>query len=360
MLGSSGCGVQRRPPQRATAQEYQSSTKAEERKSMLPDRLRWLLAAGCCGIAGAAGAAQAPAEIYPQRPVRIVVNVTAGGGVDTTARVVAKHLNEVTKQPFVVDNRTGAGGAIGIETVAKATPDGHTLLVCSSGIVTNAAYRKQNYDPVRDFQPVSILTSTPYIVVVSPSLPIHSVRDLIALAKSKPGAVTFATSGMGAITHLGAELLPVLSGAHMLSVPYKGVADAYPAVASGEVNWMIGATISAMPLVKAGRLRAIAITSGQRSKALPDLPTVAESGVPGYEVIGWFALFAPAGTPRPIVDRLHAEAKRALHKPDFERMAEAQGTEIVASSPQELARVVRTEIETWRKVVAGMREKPQP
>jgi tripartite-type tricarboxylate transporter receptor subunit TctC len=165
---------------------------------------------------------------------------------------------------------------------------------------------------------------------------------------------------MGAITHLGAELLPVLTGTSMLNIPYKGVADAYPAVASGEVNWMIGATISAMPLVKAGRLRAIAITSAQRSKALPDLPTVAESGVPGFEVIGWFALFAPAGTPQPIVDKLNAEAKRALHQPDFERMAEAQGTEIVASSPQELARVVKTEMETWRKVVAGMREKPKP
>jgi tripartite-type tricarboxylate transporter receptor subunit TctC len=319
-----------------------------------------LSAAACCiGSAGTVAAADT-AQGYPQRPVRIVVNVTAGGGVDTTARVVAKHLNEVTKQPFVVDNRTGAGGAIGIETVAKATPDGYTLLVCSSGIVTNAAYRKVNYDPVRDFQPVSILTSTPYIVVVSPSLPVQSIKELLAAAKSKPGAITFATSGVGAITHLGAELLPVLTGTDMRAIPYKGVADAYPAVASGEVNWMIGATISALPLVKAGRLRAIAITSAQRSKALPDLPTVAESGVPGYDVVGWFALFAPAGTPRPIVDKLHAEAKRALHKPDFERMAEAQGTEVVASSPQELAQVVKSELGTWRKVVAGMRTQTKP
>ena len=291
------------------------------------------------------------AQSYPQRPVRIVVNVTAGGGVDTTARAVAQHLNAVLKQPFVIDNRTGAGGSIGIETVAKAAPDGYTLLVCSSGIVTNAAYRPQNYDPIRDFQPVSNLTSTPYIVVVTPSLPVKSVKDLIELARLKPGVVTYATSGPGSITQLGADLLPVLSGTKMLMVPYKGVADAYPAVASGDVNWMIGATISAMPLVKAGRLRAIAITTLQRSKALPDIPTVAESGAPGYEVVGWFGMFAPAGTPMAIVEQLSAEAKRGLLRPEFARMAEAQGTEIIGSSPQELAKVVKAEIATWRKVV---------
>jgi tripartite-type tricarboxylate transporter receptor subunit TctC len=272
--------------------------------------------------------------------------------------VVAQHLNAVYKQPFVVDNRTGAGGTIGIELVAKATPDGHTLLVCSSGIVTNAAYRPQSYDPVRDFQPVSNLTSTPYIVVVSPSLPVQSVKELIALAKSKPGAVSYATSGMGAITHLGAALLPLLSGTEMLNVPYKGVADAYPAVASGQVNWMIGATISAMPLVKAGRLRAIAVTSAQRSKALPDLPTVAESGLPGYEVIGWFGMFAPAGTPRAIVDKLNAETRSALQRPDFVRLAETQGTDILASSPEELARVVKAEVGIWRKVAGSLKSTP--
>ena len=309
-------------------------------------------------IALLASAAPAAAQSYPQRPVRIVVNVTAGGGVDATARVVAQHFHAVFKQPFIVDNRTGAGGSIGIELVAMAAPDGYSLLVCSSGIVTNAAYRPQNYDPVRDFQPVSNLTSTPYIVVVTPSLPVKSVRDLIELARAKPGAVSYATSGVGSITQLGADLLPMLSGTKMLSVPYKGVADAYPAVAGGEVNWMIGATISAMPLVKAGRLRAIAITTAQRVKALPDLPTVAESGLPGYEVVGWFGMFAPARTPAAIVERLSAEAKRGLERPDFARLAEAQGTEILGSSPQELARVVKAEVEIWRKVVASPGAKP--
>lgn len=293
------------------------------------------------------------AQAYPQRPVRIVVNVTAGGGVDTTARAVAQHLQSVFKQPFIVDNRTGAGGVIGIELVAKATPDGHTFLVCSSGIVTNAAFKPQNYDPVRDFQPVSNLTATPYLLAVTPSFPAKSIGDLVALAKAKPDAVSYATSGAGSITHLGAVLLPLLTGTRMTSIPYKGVADAYPAVANGDVNWIIGAAISALPLVKAGRLRALAITTPKRSKLLPDLPTVAET-VPGYEVVGWFGMFAPTGTPATIVEKVNAETRRALQRPEFARMVEAQGAEIVGSSPEELAAVVKSEIQIWQKVVKNL------
>lgn len=297
------------------------------------------------------------AQSYPQRPVRVVVNVTAGGGVDTTARAVAQHLNSVFKQPFVVDNRTGAGGSIGIELVAKANADGYTFLICSSGIVTNAAYKKQNYDPVRDFQPVSNLTSTPYLVAVTPSFPVKSIKELVTLAKAKPGAVTYATSGIGSITHLGAALLPLLSETNMLSVPFKGVADAYPAVANGDVNWIIGAAISALPLVKAGRMRAIAITTPQRSRLLPDLPTVAET-VPGYEVVGWFGMFAPAGTPMALIERVSAETKRGLQRPDFARMVEAQGADIIGSTPAELASVVKSEVQIWQKVVKALNVKP--
>ncbi len=303
-------------------------------------------------------ASTGPAQAYPVRPVRIVVNVTAGGGVDTTARVVAQHLYSVFNQPFVVDNRTGAGGAIGIELVAKSAADGYTLLVTSNGIATNAAFRAVNYDPIGSFQPVSNLTSTPYIVVVTPSLPVASIKELIALAKLKPGAVSYANSGIGSITHLGSALLPSLSGTTMLGIPYKGVADAYPAVISGDVNWMLGAAISALPLVAAGHLRALAITSPRRNKAVPDLPTTAESGLPGYEVTGWFGLFAPAGTPMALVEKLSAEAKRGLQRPEFARRAEAQATEILASSPQELARVLKIELELWRKVVRESGIKP--
>ncbi|MSP97941.1 MAG: tripartite tricarboxylate transporter substrate binding protein [Betaproteobacteria bacterium] len=326
----------------------------------MPDpTTRYVTGAGAA-IAALLLAATLPcvAQSYPTRPVRIVVNVTAGGGVDATARVVAQHLNSVYNQPFIVDNRTGAGGTIGIELVAKAAPDGYTLLICSSGIVTNAAFRPMNYDPIRDFQPVSNLTTTPYIVVVTPSLPVKSIKDLIALARAKPGGVSYATSGVGSITHLGAELLPMLSGTKMLSVPYKGVADAYPAVIGGDVNWMIGAALSSMPLVKAGHLRALAVTTSKRSLALPDLPTVAESGLPGYEVVGWFAMFAPAGTPMALVEKLSAEAKRGLQRPEFARRAEAEATEILGSSPQELARVVKAEMAIWRKVVSTAGIKP--
>jgi tripartite-type tricarboxylate transporter receptor subunit TctC len=287
---------------------------------------------------------------YPTRPVRIIVNVSPGGGVDNVARIAAQHYSSVWSQPFVVDNRTGAGGSIGVELVAKAAPDGYTLLVCSSGIVTNAAIRPQSYDPVRDLQAVTMITSAPYIVLTTPSLPVVTVKDLVALAKSKPGAVSFASAGTGSILHLGAELLVALSGTRMLHVPYKGVGDAYPAVVSGDVNWILGFPISALPLVKAGRLKALAVTSGKRSKLLPDLPSVAES-VPGYDVRGWFGMFAPARVPPEVVSKLNAEAKRALQAPDVVRRINAEGAEVIANSPQDFAAEVKAEYAKWRDLV---------
>jgi tripartite-type tricarboxylate transporter receptor subunit TctC len=296
-------------------------------------------------------AAPASAQDYPQRPVRMIVNVTAGGGVDAVARIVAQHYSALWGQPFVVDNRTGAGGSIGVEIVAKAAPDGHTLLVTSSGVVTNAAIRPQGYDPVRDLQPITRLTSNPYIVIVTPSLPAAKVKQLVALAKTRPSGVSFASAGIGSIVHMGAELLSVLAGVPMTHVPYKGVADAYPAVASGQVDWMIGSPISALALIRAGRMRAIAVTSARRSKALPELPTVAESGVPGYEVIAWFGMFAPAHSPSAIVARLNAEAKRAMQTPEVARRMELEGTDIVLDSPQDFAVQVKTEFAKWRELV---------
>lgn len=291
------------------------------------------------------------AQQYPQRPVRIIVNVTPGGGVDTVARIAAQHYNTIWNQPFVVDNRTGAGGSIGVELVAKAAPDGYTLLVCSSGVVTTAVTRPQNYDPVRDLQPVTVLTSAPYIILTTPSLPVTSVKDLIALARSKPGGVSFASAGQGSIVHMGAELLVALSNTQMIHVPYKGVADAYPAVVSGDVNWMLGAPVSALPLVRAGRLKGIAVTSAKRSPLLPELPPVAESGVPGYDLVGWFGMFAPARTPPEIISKLNAEAKRAFQTPEVARRMKAEGTDIVTNTPQEFQREVKAEVEKWRGLV---------
>ena len=306
---------------------------------------------GACASALAQADKRAAGAAYPERPVRIVVNVSPGGGVDQVARIVAQHYNAVWGQPFVVDNRTGAGGSIGVELVARAAPDGYTLLVCSSGIVTNAAMRPQSYDPVHDLQPITSLTSAPYIVLTTPSLPVTSVKDLIAMAKAKPGALSYASAGAGSILHLGAALLVALSNTKMLHVPYKGVAGAYPAVIAGDVNWVIGFPTSALPLVKSGRLKAIAVTSSTRSKLLPDLPTVAESGVPGYDVRGWFGMFAPAHLAPALVSKLYGEAKRGMEAPDVVQRTHNQGAEVVANSPQAFAGEVKAEYAKWRDLV---------
>ncbi len=295
--------------------------------------------------------ALAHAQTYPQRPVRIIVNVTPGGGVDNVARILGQHYSALWGQPFIVDNRTGAGGSIGVELVAKAAPDGYTLLVCSSGIVTNAAIRPQGYDPVRDLHAITMVTSAPYLIVATPSLPVTSIKELVALARAKPGAVSFASSGLGSITQMGAELLIALSNTQMLHVPYKGVADAYPAVASGDVNWMLGFPISALPLVKAGRLKALAVTSGTRSKLLPEYPTVAESGVPGYDMRGWFGMFAPARIPPELVARLNAEAKRAMNAPEILKRINFEGADVVVNSPQTAADEVKAEYAKWLALV---------
>lgn len=317
---------------------------------------RWRHVAGCAlaallAVAPAHAARPSLPKAYPERPVRIIVNVSPGGGVDNVARIAAQHYSALWGQPFVVDNRTGAGGSIGVELVAKAAPDGYTLLVSSSGIVTNAAIRPQSYDPVRDLQAVTMITSAPYLIVATPSLPVSSIKELVALARAKPGSVSFASAGVGSIVQMGAELLVALSGTKMLHVPYKGVADAYPAVASGDVNWMLGFPISALPLVKAGRLKALAVTSGTRSKLLPELPTVAESGVPGYDVRGWFGMFAPARVSPQIVGRLNAEAKRAMQAPEVLRRINLEGADVVVNSPDAFAAEVKAEYAKWLDLV---------
>lgn len=287
---------------------------------------------------------------YPERPVRIVVPVSAGGGVDNIARIVGQHLHAVSGQPFIVDNRPGAGGSLGAEIVARATPDGYTLMVSSSSYVTNAAIRKVRYDPIRDFQPITKLTANPYIIVVTPSLPVKSVADLVALAKAKPGAINYASSGTGGVLHLGAELLTALSNTQMTHVPYKGVADGYPAVMSGQVNWMLGSPISAQPLMKAGRLRGIAVTGAKRLKALPDLPAIAET-LPGYEVSAWFGFFAPAQVSGAIVEQLYKEAAKAVNEPTLSNRLEAGGTETVGNPPREFTQQVKAEFAKWQGLV---------
>ena len=297
-------------------------------------------------------AAQSAQPVYPSRPVRIIVPVSPGGGVDSVARIVAQHYTAVFGQPFVVDNRTGAGGSIGVELVAKAAPDGYTLLVCSSGVVTNAAIRPQGYDPVRDLAPITVLNTAPYILLTASSLPASNVKELVALAKAKPGALSFGSSGQGGILHLGAELLLALTGTQMLHVPFKGVGDAYPAVVSGDVHWILGFPTSALPLVKAGRLKALAVTSSTRSKLMPDVPTVAESGVaPGYDVRAWFGMLAPARISNDLVAKLYGEAKRAMQAPDVVKRMHAEGAEVVVNPPDEFGKDLRAEYAKWRDLV---------
>jgi len=298
----------------------------------------------------------APAAGYPERPVRIVVPVSAGGGVDSLARLIGQHYHALWGQPFIIDNRTGAGGSIGAEIVARAAPDGYTLMVSSSSYLTNAAIRDVRYDPIRDFQPITKLTTNPYIIVVTPSLPVKTVADLVNLAKAKPELVTYASSGTGGILHMGGELLTALTGTKMTHVPYKGVADGYPAVISGQVNWMLGSPISAQPLMKAGRMRGIAVTTEKRLKALPDLPTIAET-VPGYEVSAWFGLFGPAKLPPAIVEQLYKEAAKAVNEPKVAAGMEAGGTEVVGNPPREFTQQAKTEYDKWRKLVkqAGLK-----
>jgi tripartite-type tricarboxylate transporter receptor subunit TctC len=296
----------------------------------------------------AAMSAHAQPTSYPQRPVRVIVNVSAGGGVDIVARIAAQHMSHAFGQTFVVDNRTGAGGAIGSELAAKATPDGYTLLVSSNTVVTTAAIRPQGYDPVRDYQAVSKLTSNPYIICVAPALPVANITELIAMAKAKPGGLTYGSAGNGSILHMSAALLVSMANAPMVHVPYKGVAEVYPAVASGQVNWVIGAPISALPYIKSARLKGIAVTSATRARAAPELPTVAESGVPGYEVIAWFGMFAPAKTPMDIVNKLQAESRRALQAPEVTRRMDAEGTDVVGGTPQQFAADVKVEFDRWR------------
>ena len=298
----------------------------------------------------------APAAGYPERPVRIVVPVSAGGGVDSLARLIGQHYHALWGQPFIIDNRTGAGGSIGAEIVARAAPDGYTLMVSSSSYLTNAAIRDVRYDPIRDFQPITKLTTNPYIIVVTPSLPVKTVADLVNLAKAKPELVTYASSGTGGILHMGGELLTALTGTKMTHVPYKGVADGYPAVISGQVNWMLGSPISAQPLMKAGRMRGIAVTTDKRLKALPELPTIAET-VPGYEVSAWFGLFGPAKLPPAIVEQLYKEAAKAVNEPKVAAGMEAGGTEVVGNPPREFTQQAKTEYDKWRKLVkqAGLK-----
>jgi len=308
-----------------------------------------LVAVAGFGICGHAAAA----ESYPTKPVRVVVGFPPGGFVDFTARLVSVPLGNALGQQFVVDNRGGAGGVVGTEIAARALPDGYTLTVGSAGThaVNQGLYSKLPYNVLRDFQPIARLADAPSILAVHPSLPVKSVKELLALAQAKPGQINYASAGSGTSTHLAAVLFEHLGKVKMVHVPFKGGGPAIVALLSGEVRVTFGTAASVSPQTKAGRLRALAVTSGKRSAVLPDLPTIAEAGIPGYEMLNWLGLFAPAGTPRAIVDRLSAEALRVLRLPEVVQRFHAQGAEPSPLGTKEFTAFVKSEVAKWGKVV---------
>jgi tripartite-type tricarboxylate transporter receptor subunit TctC len=310
-------------------------------------KLVFILPLALCAVAHAQSTTS-----YPARPVRIVVPQSPGASTDTTARLIAQKLTTALGQTVLVDNRPGAGSVIGTEVVANATPDGHTLLVVASSITLNPILHKNlSWDPVRDFAPITQLSSFPNILVVHPAVPVKTVKDLIALAKAKPGALNYGSAGTATGTHLSAELFKHMTGTDMVHVPYKGGGAAIPALMGGQVQLMFATTVSALSQVRAGKLRAIAVTSPRRSPSAPDVPTIAESGVPGYDHTPWNGFLAPAKTPRAIIARLNEETARILHAPDTKAVFMNEGAEPVGNKPEEFGAIIKSEIAKWSKVI---------
>jgi tripartite-type tricarboxylate transporter receptor subunit TctC len=300
------------------------------------------------------------AQTYPAKPVRLVLPFAPGGGTDLVGRMLAQKLAAPLGQQVIVDNRAGAGGRIGTELVAKSPPDGYTLLMATSSVMGTgpALYKKLSFDMPRDFAPISQVAYTAYVLVMHPSVPVTTVKSLIALARAKPGQLTYASSGAGGPAHLSGELFSSMAGVKMIHVAYKGSAPGTLSVMSGETDLMFSNTLPVLPHVKNGRLRALAVTTPERSAFLPDVPTVAESGLRGFEVQQIYGVLAPAGTPRDIVGRLNQEIGKVMNTEDTRSRLSADGSEVRTSTPEELEKAIVAEIAKWKKVIqqAGIRE----
>ena len=302
----------------------------------------------------------AAAQTYPGRQVRIVVPFAPGGGTDVAARVLAQKLTERVGQSFIVDNRPGASGIIGTELVAKSAPDGYTLLVGSQTVmaVVPAMYGKLNYDTVRDFVPVIRIIDTPTLIAVHPSLPAKSIKELIALAKARPGQLSFGGAS-GGTPHMFGELFKTLAQVDLLFVPYKGEGPAIIDAMGGQISMVFSNLPTVLPLAQSGKLRPLAVSSAQRVSGAPEIPTVAESGLPDYIANSWFGLYAPAATPREIVTKINTDATSALNAPEVKDRLAAQGMYVVANTPEQFAAFLKTEIPRWAKVVKDSGVKPQ-
>ena len=305
-----------------------------------------------CGLLSLVLTAPANAQSYPNKPVRVVVPYPPGGPTDIVAGVLFQQVSEATGQQFLVDNRAGAGGNIGAEIVAKSPADGYTLLIGTTAHAINMSlFKNLSYDVQKDFAPVSLLTQGPLVLVAHPQFPANSIKEVIELAKSKSGGLNFASSGNGQSTHLSAELFNTMAGLKMSHVPYKGSAPALTDVMSGQVDVMFDTTLSAMPFVKAGKLKALGLTSPVRSPAAPDVPTIAESGLPGYEVFAWNGVFVPAGTPKAIIQQLNDQIRKAMLLPQVKDKFSAQGFAASWNSPENFGVFVKNEVDKWSRTV---------
>jgi len=315
---------------------------------MLSRRLRssFLTIAAC--FAGVAGA-----QTFPSKPVRIVVPFPPGGPSDYAARIVSAKLNEPLAQPVIVENRAGAGGAVGTEFVARAAPDGHTLLIGNTGTLTVLPHlqAKLGYDPLRDFTPIANLIGGPSFLLTHPSVPAKTLRELIALAKRQPGKLTYASTGVGQIAHMNAELLKQLAGIDVLHVPYKGSGPVMPDLLGGQVMITFSTSADNLQVVKAGRVRLLAVTGKERLAMIPDTPTMAEAGVPGFDSLNWNGIIGPARMPREVVERLNRELVRAIKSPDIIEKVAALGNFVIGDTPEQFGTYIRAESEKWARVV---------
>lgn len=311
-----------------------------------------LLRAALAFVLASGGISVVSAQTYPIRPIRLIVPFPPGGGTDTVARIVSEKLTAALGQQVIVENRAGAGGRIGTEFVARVAPDGYTVLLGSDStmIAAPAIYPKLSYDPRRDFAPISLLATTAYMLLVHPSVPAKSVRELLRLAKSQPGQLNYGSTGQGSAGHFGGELLQSLAGVKMVHVPYKGSAPSLLALVQGETDLMFNNFLVSLPLMKSNRVRSLGVSSLQRSSLVPELPTMNESGLPGFEMQQFYMLLAPAGTSKDIVNRLNAEIVKSMPTEDTKRRLASEGTEVTVSTPDELRKSMADRIEKWQEV----------
>jgi len=301
------------------------------------------------------------AQSWPAKPVRLMVPFPPGGSTDIVARIVGQKLGERLGQSIVIENRGGAGGTLGTAQVAKAAPDGYTLTVASTSthVVAPSVYQKLEYDPVKDFAPISLMAVSPYLLVVHPAVPAKSVKELVELARKQPGKMNYASAGVGSTTHLAMEMLKSASNTYMLHIPYNGNGPAGTAVISGQVEILFGSMPAVLPHAKGGRVRALAVGTLARSPSMPEIPTIAESGYPGFDASLWLGIMAPAGTPQPIIDRLHKEIVAVVSAADTREALSKAGAEPVTSSPAELAAMVRDGVPKYAKIVKMAGVKPE-